>query len=72
MNCVKCGSACRILNSRLRSDNTVRRRHRCLHCGSRFTTLEKTAEQEEVDKGWREQLAAFRKAIEAALAGVKP
>jgi hypothetical protein len=40
MNCLKCGSDTKVLESRLNESNSVRRRRMCLACGERFTTME--------------------------------
>ena len=42
MNCPKCGSGTRVIETRHLPENQVRRRRECLFCGSRFTTYEIT------------------------------
>lgn len=41
ISCPVCGNASRTLETRRRSDNTVRRRRECETCDARFTTIER-------------------------------
>lgn len=40
MKCPKCGKNAHAIDSRIRSDGSVRRRRRCVRCGYRYTTTE--------------------------------
>ena len=42
MNCPKCGSGTKVIETRAADENQIRRRRQCLFCGSRFTTYEIT------------------------------
>lgn len=42
MNCAKCGAPTSVIDSRLTSDNFMRRRRQCDGCGERVTTWEST------------------------------
>lgn len=39
MNCL-CGGTTKVIDSRLRANNTIRRRRECLNCGERFSSYE--------------------------------
>ena len=49
MNCPCCGRETRIIDSRPNSEG-VRRRHRCMECGYRFSTMETIVEKPKVRK----------------------
>lgn len=40
MNCNQCGTLTKVIDSRTIKNNIIRRRHKCLECAERFTTLE--------------------------------
>ena len=42
MNCPRCGSGTRVLETRHLPENQTRRRRVCVYCGQRFTTYEIT------------------------------
>ena len=48
MNCPKCGSGTKVIETRTADENQIRRRRQCLFCGSRFTTYEITQIQKAV------------------------
>lgn len=45
--CTLCGHAVRILDSRMFADGHIHRRHKCVHCGSGFKTVEIKREEYE-------------------------
>lgn len=58
MNCPKCGSGTKVIETRTADENQIRRRRECLLCGSRFTTYEitqvtKARYEKEIAKGDR-------------------
>jgi DNA repair exonuclease SbcCD ATPase subunit len=50
MRCIFCGEDTKVVDARLKTDNTMRRRRECLVCGSRFTTFEGKMKKKEVSE----------------------
>jgi transcriptional regulator NrdR family protein len=64
MECPKCHRKPRVINSRF-EDGKRWRRHRCEHCGERFSTYEITADEYERLQSTKVNVSAIRSAIEA-------
>ncbi|MFC5509335.1 hypothetical protein [Bosea massiliensis] len=60
MRCDRCGAETIVLDTRITSVNTIRRRRQCGGCGFRFTTHESTVNQAKLLEQRRAALRSFR------------
>lgn len=63
MRCIFCGEDTKVVDARIKTDNSMRRRRECLVCGSRFTTYEEKRRPTPREVG-EELLPIFREFID--------